>query len=134
MTPKKRIETARTKEKKGPTKTITEGEMAEFAKDAENSRTLENNARQRTQTAIFAGFRGTGHELARKKGKIETTTTEAEDKTTTTTTTTTITTTTMAKIEIGTISTMTAKAEMGAHHHIIQGHTTMARMVRTNNQ
>ena len=80
MTPKRRIETARTKEKKGPTKTITEGEMAEFAKDAENSRTLENNARQRTQTAIFAGFRGTGHELARKKGKIETTTTEAEGR------------------------------------------------------
>ena len=109
--------------------------MAETARDVENSRTLGNNARQGILTAIFAGFRGTGHELARKKGKIETTTTEAEDKTTTTTTTTTtITTTTMAKIEIGTISTMTAKAEMGAHHHIIQGHTTMARMVRTNNQ
>ena len=133
------------KEKKGPTKIITEGEMAEIAKDAENRRTLENNARQRTQTAIFAGFRGTGHELARKKGKIETITTEAEGKTTTITTTTTTTTITtiaiakiitMAKIEItiGTISTMTAKAEVGAHHHIIQGHTTMARMGRTNNQ
>ena len=87
MTPKKRIETARTKEKKGPTKIITEGEMAEIAKDAENRRTLENNARQRTQTAIFAGFKGTGREFARKKGRTETTTTEGEDKTTTTTTT-----------------------------------------------
>ena len=108
--------------------------MAEIANDAENRRTQESNARQKTRIAIFAGLQGTGREFARKKGRTETTTTEGEDNTTTTTTIiiTIAKITTMATIAtttIGTISTMTVKAEVGAHHHIIQEHTA-----RTNNQ
>ena len=135
-TPKKGTETARMREKKGPTtdKTIIEGEMAAIANVAENRRTQESNVRQEIQIAIFAGFQGTGRESARKRGRTGTITTEGEDNTTITTTIITIitkitTVATIATTTIGTINTMTIRAEVGAHHHITQEHTA-----RTNNQ
>ena len=116
--------------------------MAGIARDVENHRTLENNARQEIPTAISAGHQGTGHESAREKGRT-TTTTEGGDNTIATIATTTmatitmatmvtITTVTMAIITIATMATITmemanttmGQVEVVAHHHIIQGHTT----------
>ena len=142
VTPKKGTETIRmTERKETTTDTITiEGEMTAIANAAENRRTQGINVRQEIQIAIFAGFQGTGRESARKRGRTGTITTEGEDTTTITTTTkitkiiTTITkiTTVIATIVttiIGTINSMTIRAEVGAHHHITQEHTA-----RTNNQ
>ena len=111
VTLKKRREIAQTKEKKGPTttKTVTEGEMAEIARDVENHRTLENNAQQEIPTAISAGHQGTGHESAREKGRTTTTTTEGGDNTIATmaiTTTVTMAIITMATTDTITIATM----------------------------
>ena len=127
--------------------------MAGIARDVENHRTLENNARQEIPTAISAGHQGTGHEFAREKGRT-TTIIEGGDNTMATMATITmatmatiimatmaiitmatmvkITTVTMAIITIATMATITmemanttmGQVEVVAHHHIIQGHTT----------
>ena len=119
--------------------------MAGIARDVENHRTLENNARQEIPTAISAGHQGTGHESAREKGRT-TATIEGGDNTMATMATitmatmatitmatmVTITTVTMAIITIATMATITmemanttmGQVEVVAHHHIIQGHTT----------